>query len=93
MEKELRDNIKEGTVQADSSYIVVEERELPDEEFNNFTDDISAVQDFFTGITPLDRKNYAFNVVKITNSNSNFSILADPVGYNYARYVAIVDNI
>lgn len=91
--EELRDNIKEGTVQADSSYIVVEERELPDEEFNNFTDDISAVQDFFTGITPLDRKNYAFNVVKITNSNSNFSILADPVGYNYARYVAIVDNI
>ena len=91
--EELRDNIKEGTVQADSSYIVVEERELPDEEFNNFTDDISAVQDFFTGITPLDRKNYAFNVIKITNSNSNFSILADPVGYNYARYVAIVDNV
>lgn len=83
--EELRDNIKEGTVQADSSYIVVEERELPDEEFNNFTDDISAVQDFFTGITPLDRKNYAFNVVKITNSNSNFSILADPVGYNYRK--------
>lgn len=91
--EDIRETTKEGTVQADSSYIVVEERELSDEEFNGFTEDLSQNEDFFVGITPIDRKNYAFNVIKITNQNSTFDILADPVGYNYARYVAIVDKI
>lgn len=83
--EDIREAAKEGTVQADSSYIVVEERELSDEEFNNFAEDLSQNEDFFVGVTPIDRKNYAFNVIKITNQNSTFDILADPVGYNYRK--------
>lgn len=79
----IRTSELDGTVQADSAYIVVEEVELSDEDFNNFSSDLSKPQDFFTGVTPLDRKNYPFNVVKITNSNSSYDIIADPVGYNY----------
>lgn len=81
--EELRTNELEGTVQADSQFIVVEEINLDDAEFNEFSSDVSKPQDFFTGVTPLDRRNYPFNVVKITNVNSPYIILADPVGYNY----------
>lgn len=91
--EDIRDNMREGTVQADSTYIVVEEKSLTDEEFNQYTENLNKPQDFFTGVTPIDRKNYAFNVVKITNSNASYTILADPVGYNYGRYIAIVDNM
>lgn len=91
--EDVRDNMREGTVQADSTYIVVEEKSLTDEEFNQYTENLNKPQDFFTGVTPIDRKNYAFNVVKITNSNASYTILADPVGYNYGRYIAIVDNM
>lgn len=91
--EDIRDNIKDGVAQADSSYIVIEERELSDEEFNDLTEDLSQNEDFFIGVTPIDRKNYAFNVVKITNASSTFDILADPVGYSYGRYIAIVDKM
>ena len=91
--EDIRDSMREGTVQADSTYIVVEEKSLTDEEFNQYTENLNEPQDFFTGVTPIDRKNYAFNVVKITNPNASYVILADPVGYNYGRYIAIVDNI
>ena len=72
-----------------SNYIVVDSVDLSPVEWNNFIQDLSAPQTFLENIKAIDRKNYSFNVVEITSSESNTTLLVDPLGYSYARYLAI----
>jgi hypothetical protein len=75
----------------ESNYIVVDNIDLNDEDWNDLTSDLTKQQSYLSGIQPIDRKNYSFNVVKLTNAESNFDLLVDPLGYNYPRYIAIID--
>ena len=74
-----------------SSYIVTGERELSDDEWNNLTSNLTNPQPWLEGLQSIDRKNYSFNVLKVTNAGATFALLIDPLGYNYPRYVAIVE--
>ncbi len=74
-----------------SSYIVVDTLELSPEEFNDLSSNLSEQRSYLEGIQALDRKNYSFNVIKITSRDSNYDLLIDPLGYNYPRYVAVSD--
>jgi hypothetical protein len=74
-----------------SNYIVVETRDISPDEMKAYTADLSKPQSFLNGIESVDRKNYAFNVLKLT-SNGYPTLLIDPVGYNYGRYIAIQDS-
>ena len=74
-----------------SNYIVVDERDLTDEEWNNLTEDLTSPESYLVGIKAIDRKNYSFNVIKLKNSNANYNLLVDPLGYDYPRYLAIQD--
>ena len=91
--EDIRQQQKDGVVQQKSSYIVVEEVNLSKADFDAFTSDFSQPRDFLTGIKPLDRKNYAFNVVKVTGDGVPYSVLVDPTGFNYARYVGVNDEV
>ena len=50
---------------------------------------LTTPQSFLEGVKPLDRRNYSFNVVKVTSADSDFALLIDPLGYSYPRYIAI----
>ena len=75
----------------ESNYIVVDNIDLNSEDWNDLTSDLTKPQYYLEGIKPIDRKNYSFNVVKVTNAEANFDLLIDPLGYNYPRYIAITD--
>ena len=85
----LLDKASSGANAQESEYIVVKEIDLSDEEMNNLLSNLSAPQTFLQGIEPVDRKNYAFNVVKVKSASSPYTLLIDNVGYDYPRYVSI----
>lgn len=90
------EDVREKSLDEDtpqSNYIVVDTIDLSPEQFDDFISDFSKPQSFLTGIQSLDRKNYSFNVVKITSSAADYTLLVDPLGYDYARYISIQDNI
>ena len=72
-----------------SSYIVVEERTIPKEEMEAYLSDLSKPQSFLQNAGTIDRKNYPFNVIKLKADGVPHTLLVDPVGYDYGRYVAI----
>ena len=86
----LRNKQLEGDTPT-SNYIVVDTIDLMNAEFEELSNDLSQPKSWLEGLQAIDRKNYSFNVIKATNANSNYDILIDPLGYNYPRYVAIVD--
>lgn len=86
----LRNKQLEGDTPT-SSYIVVDTIDLMNAEFEELSNDLSQPKSWLEGLQAIDRKNYSFNVIKATNANSNYDILIDPLGYNYPRYVAIID--
>lgn len=80
------EDVREKSLDGDtpqSNYIVVDTIDLAPEQFNDFISDFSKPQSFLTGIQSLDRKNYSFNVVKITSSAADYTLLVDPLGYDY----------
>ena len=88
------EDIRTNVVDSDtpqSNYIVVDETNLSEEDWNNLISDLSTPQAFLEGIKSIDRKNYSFNVVKVTSPAANYTLLIDPLGYSYPRYVAVVD--
>ena len=85
----LLDKASSGANSQESEYIVVKDLDLSDEEMNNLLSNLSKPQTFLQGIEPIDRKNYAFNVVKVKSASSPYTLLIDPVGYDYPRYVSI----
>lgn len=85
----LLDKVSNGANSQESEYIVVKDLDLSDEEMNNLLSNLSKPQPFLQGIEPIDRKNYAFNVVKVKSASSPYTLLIDNVGYDYPRYVSI----
>lgn len=88
--EDIRTNIVDSDT-PQSNYIVVDETNLSEEDWNNLISDLSTPQAFLEGIKSIDRKNYSFNVVKVTSPAANYTLLIDPLGYSYPRYVAVVD--
>lgn len=88
--EDIRTNIVDGDT-PQSNYIVVDETNLSEEDWNNLISDLSTPQAFLEGIKSIDRKNYSFNVVKVTSPAANYTLLIDPLGYSYPRYIAVVD--
>lgn len=85
-------NIRERLLDGDtptSSYIVVDTIDLSDEDWDALTSNLNTPQPWLENIKPIDRKNYSFNVIKVTNAQANYALLIDPLGYNYSRYIAI----
>ena len=86
----LQSKLASGVDTQASSYIVVEERTIPKEEMEAYLSDLSKPQSFLQNIGTIDRKNYPFNVVKLKADGVPYTLLVDPVGYDYGRYIAIV---
>ena len=72
-----------------SEYIVVGHKDLSEEEWNQFTENLNEPQSWLEGVKAIDRKNYSFNVLEVTTSSVDYSLLVDPLGYNYSRYIGI----
>ena len=72
-----------------SEYIVVGHKDLSEEEWNQFTENLNEPQSWLEGVKAIDRKNYSFNVLEVTTSSVDYSLLVDPLGYDYARYIGI----
>lgn len=85
----LLEKAANGANTQESEYIVVKTEELSQEEMDSLLSDLSKPQAFLQNIEPIDRKNYAFNVVKVTSPSSPYTLFIDPVGYNYPRYISI----
>lgn len=85
----LQSKLASGVDTQASSYIVVEERTVPKEEMEAYLSDLSKPQSFLQNIGTIDRKNYPFNVVKLKADGVPYTLLVDPVGYDYGRYIAI----
>ena len=86
----LQSKLASGIDTQASPYIVVEERTIPREEMEAYLSDLSKPQSFLQNIGTIDRKNYPFNVVKLKANGIPYTLLVDPVGYDYGRYIAIV---
>lgn len=86
----LQSKLASGIDTQASPYIVVEERTVPKEEMEAYLSDLSKPQSFLQNIGTIDRKNYPFNVVKLKANGIPYTLLVDPVGYDYGRYIAIV---
>ena len=85
-------NIRERLLDGDtptSSYIVVDTIDLSNEDWDALTSNLNTPQPWLENIKPIDRKNYSFNVIKVTNAQANYALLIDPLGYSYPRYIAI----
>ena len=89
--EDMRVALQDGVSQGKSTYLVTQTKELSPEEFNKFSDNLKAPQAWLEGVRPEDLKNYAFNVVKVTSPNENYSILVDPSATNFAKFAAILD--
>lgn len=85
----LLEKAANGANTQESEYIVVKTEELSQEDMDSLLSDLSKPQSFLQNIEPIDRKNYAFNVVKVTSPSSPYTLFIDPVGYNYPRYISI----
>lgn len=85
----LLEKAANGANTQESEYIVVKTEELSQEDMNSLLSDLSKPQSFLQNVEPIDRKNYAFNVVKVTSPSSPYTLFIDPVGYNYPRYISI----
>lgn len=89
----IQDALKKGVSQGKSTYVVVKTVELPDDEFEKYSNDLQGHYGFLSDvdITDMDTKNFSFNCIKVTSPNASYSVLADPVGYDYTRYGAIIN--
>ena len=77
-----------------SNYRVVGTKELSNEEFEQFANHLSSEE--YDWLKEYDDTSNSgeFKCVEVKNADDNsYSLLVDPQGYNYARYVAIKDNM
>lgn len=71
-----------------ASYIICSKEKLTDEEFNKLQDDFLAPNQYCKSFEPLDVENYSYNVIEFSCDQHNYTLLVDPSGYDYCRYVA-----
>ena len=87
----VRERVSEEGI-PESSYIVVDTKDLLPEEWEELTNDLTREQVYLNDVKSLDRKNYSFNVIKLTSAGAGYSLLVDPLGYGYPRYIAIKED-
>ena len=88
----LSDKAKYFT-EGESSYIIVKQLKVSNQEFDDICNNFSKTYDFCKEMEPLDNENYSYNVIKIVTDNKDFSLLVDPSGFDYCRYVAILGKL
>ena len=88
----IQDAMRKGVSQGKSTYVVVKTVNLPKDQFDEYCSDLQGHYSFLEDIdiSDTDTKNFSFNVVKVTCNDVDYSILADPVGYDYSRYAAVI---
>ena len=88
----IQDAMRKGVSQGKSTYVVIKTVNLPKEQFDEYCNDLQGHYSFLDDIdiSDTDTKNFSFNVIKVTCDESDFSVLADPVGYDYTRYGAVI---
>ena len=88
----IQDAMRKGVSQGKSTYVVVKTVNLPKDQFDEYCNDLQGHYSFLDDIdiSDTDTKNFSFNVIKVTCDESDFSVLADPVGYDYTRYGAVI---
>lgn len=74
-----------------SEYLICEDIKLSEEEFDEICDSMISPNKYCKEFKPLDVENYAFNCIKFTCDGKDFSLLVDPSGFDYCRYVAKVE--
>ena len=89
--EEIRERMLEGDT-PESQYIVVDHRDLSQEDWDQLTKDLTTKEPWLADVKSVDRKNYSFNVIEVSGPNTNYSLLIDPLGYDYPRYLGIKDN-
>ena len=88
----IQDAMRKGVSQGKSTYVVVKTVNLPKDQFDEYCSDLQGHYSFLEdiNISDTDTKNFSFNVVKVTCDGADYSVLADPVGYDYSRYAAVI---
>lgn len=88
----IQDAMRKGVSQGKSTYVVVKTVNLPKDQFDEYSSDLQGHYSFLEDIdiSDTDTKNFSFNVVKVTCDDADYSVLADPVGYDYSRYAAVI---
>ena len=88
----IQDAMRKGVSQGKSTYVVVKTVNLPKDQFDEYCSDLQGHYSFLEdiNISDTDTKNFSFNVVKVTCNDADYSVLADPVGYDYSRYAAVI---
>lgn len=88
----IQDAMRKGVSQGKSTYVVVKTVNLPKDQFDEYSSDLQGHYSFLEDIdiSDTDTKNFSFNVVKVTCDGADYSVLADPVGYDYTRYGAVI---
>lgn len=88
----IQDAMRKGVSQGKSTYVVVKTVNLPKDQFDEYSSDLQGHYSFLEDIdiSDTDTKNFSFNVVKVTCDDADYSVLADPVGYDYTRYGAVI---
>lgn len=88
----IQDAMRKGVSQGKSTYVVVKTVNLPKDQFDEYSSDLQGHYSFLEDIdiSDTDTRNFSFNVVKVTCDDADYSVLADPVGYDYSRYAAVI---
>ena len=83
-----------GIVVNQSSYVVINNKELSPEEFDDFSNNLTSKDyEWLKELYTVDEAAGAtFNCIEVTGGK-DYSILVDPNGYSYARYAAIKGNV
>lgn len=89
--EEIRERMLEGDT-PESQYIVIDHKVLSQEDWDQLTKDLTTKEPWLANVKSVDRKNYSFNVIEVSGPNTNYSLLIDPLGYDYPRYLGIKDN-
>lgn len=75
-----------------SSYNVINTKEMNNNEFNEFSNNLQGTYDWLTELYSSDGSSSVFNCIEVSNEDGSIKILVDPSGYNYCRYAAYIDN-
>ena len=86
--KELTDEAKKDGAKG-STYIVVKENEMNDNDFKAFTDNFLKDQDWISKEDGGTEEEGRLVCIRVTNIETGEKVLVDSEGYTYPRYVAL----
>lgn len=74
--------------EGEASYLICEKQKLSKDEFDKLKEDFSATNKYCKDFEPLDLDNYSYNCIEFSCDDYDYTLLVDPSGYDYCRYVA-----